>query len=72
MDKAGAYGIQEWIGYVGIERIEGSFYNVMGMPMQMIYNHLSKIANYEPTPSREQSGSLELSSREGGKRAKRS
>ena len=32
MDKAGAYGIQEWIGYVGIERIEGSFYNVMGLP----------------------------------------
>ena len=32
MDKAGAYGIQEWIGYVGIESIEGSFYNVMGLP----------------------------------------
>lgn len=40
MDKAGAYGIQEWIGYVGIERIEGSFYNVMGLPMQMIYTRL--------------------------------
>ena len=40
LDKAGAYGIQEWIGYVGIERIEGSFYNVMGMPMQMIYTKL--------------------------------
>ncbi len=36
MDKAGAYGIQEWIGYVGVSRIEGSFYNVMGMPMQAI------------------------------------
>ncbi len=42
MDKAGAYGIQEWIGYVGIERIEGSFHNVMGMPIQMIYNHLNE------------------------------
>ncbi len=40
MDKAGAYGIQEWIGYVGVSRIEGSFYNVMGMPMQAIYVHL--------------------------------
>lgn len=42
MDKAGAYGIQEWIGYVGVSRIEGSFYNVMGMPMQAIYLHLDK------------------------------
>jgi septum formation protein len=36
MDKAGAYGIQEWIGYVGIESIEGSFYNVMGLPIQRL------------------------------------
>jgi septum formation protein len=36
LDKAGAYAIQEWIGYVGIERIEGSFYNVMGLPIQRI------------------------------------
>ncbi len=42
MDKAGAYGIQEWIGYVGVSRIEGSFYNVMGMPMQAIYLHLDQ------------------------------
>lgn len=41
-DKAGAYGIQEWIGYVGIEKIEGSFYNVMGLPVQMVYQELSK------------------------------
>jgi septum formation protein len=47
LDKAGAYAIQEWIGHVGIERIEGSFYNVMGLPIQMIYNHLNEITNYE-------------------------
>jgi septum formation protein len=40
-DKAGAYGIQEWIGYAGIERIEGSFYNVMGLPVQTLYNELT-------------------------------
>ncbi len=39
-DKAGAYGIQEWIGYVGIERIEGSFYNVMGFPTRRFYLEL--------------------------------
>ncbi|MFI3319679.1 MAG: Maf family nucleotide pyrophosphatase [Rikenellaceae bacterium] len=37
MDKAGSYGIQEWIGYVGVERIDGSFYNVMGLPIQALY-----------------------------------
>jgi septum formation protein len=40
LDKAGAYGIQEWIGYAGIEKIEGSFYNVMGLPVQMLYQEL--------------------------------
>jgi len=42
-DKAGAYGIQEWIGYIGIEHIEGSFYNVMGLPTQMLYKELNAI-----------------------------
>ena len=41
-DKAGAYGIQEWIGYIGIERIEGSFYNVMGLPVQQLYEALRR------------------------------
>lgn len=39
-DKAGAYGIQEWIGYIGITGIEGSFYNVMGFPTQRFYDEL--------------------------------
>lgn len=39
-DKAGAYGIQEWIGYVGITHIEGSFYNVMGLPVQQLYTEI--------------------------------
>ena len=39
-DKAGAYGIQEWIGYIGVEKIEGSYENVIGLPVQKLYNEL--------------------------------
>ena len=42
-DKAGAYGIQEWIGYIGINRIEGSYYNVMGLPTHLLWNMLEEV-----------------------------
>jgi septum formation protein len=42
-DKAGAYGIQEWIGYIGIDKINGSFYNVMGLPIEKLYDELKKL-----------------------------
>lgn len=43
-DKAGGYGIQEWIGYIGIEKIEGCYFNVMGLPTRLVYKTLSEIA----------------------------
>ena len=47
LDKAGAYGVQEWIGYVGVERIEGSFYNVMGLPVRRLYEALASFPSPE-------------------------
>jgi septum formation protein len=43
-DKAGSYGIQEWIGYIGIEKIEGTYFNVMGLPVNLLYDKLQKFA----------------------------
>ena len=43
MDKAGAYGIQEWIGYIGVTGLNGSYFNVMGLPVQRIYEELRRL-----------------------------
>lgn len=43
LDKAGAYGIQEWLGYIGINKIEGCYYNVMGLPVHDLYRHLLEL-----------------------------
>ena len=43
MDKAGAYGVQEWIGYIGVHSISGSFYNIMGLPIQKLYKVLKTL-----------------------------
>ncbi|MGN0188825.1 MAG: Maf family protein, partial [Candidatus Cryptobacteroides sp.] len=42
-DKAGAYGIQEWIGHIGIERIEGSFFTIMGLPIHLVYRNIADL-----------------------------
>jgi septum formation protein len=49
LDKAGAYGIQEWIGLRGITRIEGSYYNVVGMPVSELYSHLLQFTGNKST-----------------------
>ncbi|WP_314646517.1 Maf-like protein [Prevotella multiformis] len=49
-DKAGAYGIQEWIGYVGVTSISGSYFNVMGLPVQRVWEEIKKLG-YEDGPS---------------------
>ena len=41
-DKAGSYGIQEWIGYIGVNSVEGSYFNVMGLPTQKLYQMLKR------------------------------
>lgn len=43
MDKAGAYGVQEWIGYIAVENISGSYYNIMGLPVQRLYKELVQV-----------------------------
>ena len=51
LDKAGAYGIQEWIGYIGVTRIEGSYFNVMGLPVQRLYSEMKKLGLiHNPNP----------------------
>jgi len=45
LDKAGAYGVQDWIGYVAVERIEGSFYNVMGLPLHKVFAALRALGS---------------------------
>lgn len=43
LDKAGSYGVQEWIGYIGVTNIQGSYFNVMGLPIQRLYTELKKL-----------------------------
>ena len=43
LDKAGAYGVQEWIGFIGVRSLDGSYFNVMGLPVQRLYQELKKL-----------------------------
>ena len=45
LDKAGSYGVQEWLGFIGIDRLEGSYFNVMGLPTRLVYKTLIEITN---------------------------
>lgn len=45
LDKAGAYGIQEWIGQIGVTKVEGSYFNVMGLPVHLVYESLTNLLN---------------------------
>lgn len=49
MDKAGAYGIQEWIGQIGVTKLEGSYFNVMGLPVHLVYQTLNEIVEQTGT-----------------------
>lgn len=51
-DKAGAYGIQEWIGYIGVTGMNGSYFNVMGLPVQRIYEALKGFISCDGTPNK--------------------
>ena len=52
LDKAGAYGIQEWIGYIGITGITGDYYNVMGLPLHSLYSHLKQMVSPDGATAR--------------------
>ena len=54
LDKAGAYGIQEWIGYIGCTGLNGSYYNVMGLPVQRIYTELQRFTSRRSLPDCQQ------------------
>ena len=47
-DKAGGYAIQEWIGMIGIKKIEGSYFNVVGLPVEKLYTHLKEVLDDDP------------------------